>query len=130
MFDNRKILEHITKEMRLAPSEQIMMNGYVLAGHTILCAGVGTWAVVNRVLTRVTEQLRGAGLCLIVDDSDRYQELMADMSAYTEMLKEEGNNIEDFDRVIYIYTQNTALQQEPRLHLFSRILDPAGQLGV
>ncbi len=130
MQDYRKTLEHITKETLLAPSEQILLHGHVIAGHRVLCAGTATWHYQNRQMTRVTRQLEGCGLCMILDESDRYQELMSELSTYTQMLLDEGNKPEDFDRCIYVYTQDVEKQQHPRLHLFSRIMDKDGQLGV
>lgn len=121
MYDYRETLSYITDETKLSPSEQILLHQYIIAGHKVLCAGVSTWKLVGKTLTRVTRQLEGHNLSLILDDSDLYQELMADLSCYTDMLLSDGNKPEDFDRCIYVFTQDGLSQEHPKLHMFSRM---------
>lgn len=119
-MDNRNLrsFELLQKAFDFEPDDLIKIHTHLCAGHELISAGISTWHLIAGKLSRHTEQLRIPGLCLILDDTFLYQELMADLHCLQENLIAEGNKPESLDRVLYLYTKH---KNNIKLHLFTRV---------
>lgn len=113
---NLKSLDQLQTHFDLRSEDILKIVSYLSAGHDLIASGVSIWSAIKGKVNRTTTQFHISGMCLISDDTLLYQELMADLTCYQEILLQDTKP-EDMDRVMYLYTLDP-IAKAYKLHLF------------